>query len=129
MQKDDSRAIGYLTQALRLFPGDDRARAALVNYKINVDELVPSHRLTGSDVKPYLGAYRSDDDQLEVEYKNGTLLAHNPTQNCELRFLTQNRFYCMGNDINLEFNRGARGEVSGLRVELPDHDEKYRRGK
>ena len=41
MQKDNARAIGYLTQVLRLDPGNARARAALANYKVDVDKIVP----------------------------------------------------------------------------------------
>lgn len=33
------------------------------------------------------------------------------------------RFYCVGDDVNLQFNTDARGKVNGLRVEHPDHDE------
>jgi predicted alpha/beta superfamily hydrolase len=41
MQKDNARAIGYLSQVLQLDPGNARARAALANYKVDVDKIVP----------------------------------------------------------------------------------------
>jgi predicted alpha/beta superfamily hydrolase len=44
MQKDKARAIGYLNQVLQLDPGNTRARGALINYKIDVDKIVPSPR-------------------------------------------------------------------------------------
>jgi predicted alpha/beta superfamily hydrolase len=42
MQKDDARAIRYLTRVLQLDPGNARARGALINYKVDVDKIVPS---------------------------------------------------------------------------------------
>jgi predicted alpha/beta superfamily hydrolase len=41
MQKDDARAIRYLKQVLQLDPGNARARGALINYKVDVDKIVP----------------------------------------------------------------------------------------
>jgi len=127
MQKDDSRAIGYLTQALRFFPGDGRARSALVNYKVDVDELVQGPHVAAKNLRPYVGAYRSHGEQLEIEYAHGKFMAHSPAEKCELRTMTQTRFYCVGIDVNLEFDRDARGKVTGLRVEHPDFLEEYSR--
>jgi tetratricopeptide (TPR) repeat protein len=42
MQKDDARAIRYLTRVLQRDPGNARARGALINYKVDVDKIVPS---------------------------------------------------------------------------------------
>jgi hypothetical protein len=83
--------------------------------------------MSAKDWKPYLGTYRTNDEQLEVEYKNGNLLAHSTAEKCELRPMARARFYCVGNDVNVEFDRDARGKVIGLRVEHPDVDEKYSR--
>jgi predicted alpha/beta superfamily hydrolase len=127
MQKDDARAIEYLTQVLKLFPGDVRARVALGNYKVDVDELVRSPRLSAKDVQPYLGKYHSVDEQLKVEYQNGKLTAQSSNERCELRPITQTRFYCLDADVDFEFGRGDRDSTIDLRIEHPDRVEEYRK--
>jgi predicted alpha/beta superfamily hydrolase len=121
MQKDDPRAIGYLTQALQSYPGNTGARAALVNYKVDVDTVVPSPPVPAQILASYVGKYRSQDDRLEITYENGKLASTGPAGRCELRPFTQTKFYCVEVDLEFNFQKGKNGSVTGVVAEYPDH--------
>jgi predicted alpha/beta superfamily hydrolase len=129
MQKDDARAIGYLTQVLQLYPGDTQARAMLVNYKVDVDKIVLNLELSAKGVAPYLGEYRFKDELVKVAYEKGKLTGTSPAGKCELRALTQTEFYCIDADVELQFRKDNRGRVVGVTAEYPDHTDEYRRAK
>jgi tetratricopeptide (TPR) repeat protein len=128
-QKDDARAIGYLTQVLQLYPGNNQARALLVQYKIDVDKIVPSLEMSAKAVAPYLGEYRFKDDLAKVAYEKGKLTGTSPTGKCELRALTQTKFYCINADVELQFRKDRGGRVVGVAAEYPDHTDEYRKAK
>lgn len=125
MQKDDARAIGYLTQVLQLYPGNTQARAALVNYEVDVDKIVQSPQLSATQVAPYLGEYHFNDGLVKVAYEKDKLMGTSPAGTCELRPLTRTKFYCVDADVELKFNRDNRGRVAGVTVEYPDHSDDY----
>jgi predicted alpha/beta superfamily hydrolase len=130
LQKDDVRAIGYLTQVLQRYPGNTLAREMLVKYQVDVDKIVPSLELSAKAVAPYVGAYRFKDALLEVAYEKSKLRGSGPTLKCELRPLTQTKFYCIDADVELEFNnKNSRGRVASVTVEYPDHVDEYSRAK
>jgi predicted alpha/beta superfamily hydrolase len=129
MQKDDARAIEYLTQVLQLYPGNTRARAALINYKVDIDKIVPSPRLSSKEVAPYVGEYRFKDDLIKIASENDKLTVISPTGKCELRPLTPTKFYCIDSDFNLNFNKDGRGGIAGVTAEYPDHIDEYRKMK
>jgi predicted alpha/beta superfamily hydrolase len=129
MQKDDARAIGYLTQVLQLYPGNTQARVMLVHYKVDVDKIVPTLELSAKAVAPYLGEYRSKDDLAKVAYEKGKLTGTSPTGKCELRALTQTKFYCIDTPVEVEFRKDHRGRVVGVTAEYPDHTDEYRKAK
>src|SRR5580700_2481364 len=62
-QNDDARAIGYLTRVLQLYPGNSQARAMLVNYKVDVEKIVPNVGVSAKTVKAYSGEYHFKDEQ------------------------------------------------------------------
>jgi tetratricopeptide (TPR) repeat protein len=78
MQKDDARAIGYLTQALQSYPGNTEARAALVNYKVDVDTAVPSPPVPARILASYVGEYGYQDDRLKITYKKRRAREYRP---------------------------------------------------
>jgi predicted alpha/beta superfamily hydrolase len=123
MQKDDARAIGYLTQALQSYPGNYEARAALVNYKVDVDTTVPSPAVPARILASYVGEYRNQDDRLKITYEKGKLASTGPRGRCELRPFAQTKFYCVGVEVELEFNvqKDKSGSVTGVVAEYPDH--------
>jgi predicted alpha/beta superfamily hydrolase len=84
-QKDDARAIGYLTQVLKLYPGNTQARAMLVKYEVDVDKIVPNVDLSPKALAPYLGEYRFKDELTKVAYENSKLKAHSSFGKCEPR--------------------------------------------
>jgi predicted alpha/beta superfamily hydrolase len=129
MQKDDARAIGYLTQVLQLYPGNTQARAMLVNYKTDVDKIVPNLELSAKGLAPYLGEYRFKDELVKVAYEKGKLTGTSPAGKCELRALTQTKFYCIDADVELQFRKDNRGRVVGVTAEYPDHTDEYRKAK
>ena len=129
MQKDDARAIGYLTQVLQLYPGNMRARAALANYKVDVDKIVHSPRLSAKEMTSYVGKYRFNEELLKVVYEKDNLTVTTPAGKCELRALTQTRFYCVDSEVNLNFNKDGRDRVAGVTAEYPDHMDEYRKMK
>ena len=129
MQKDDARAIGYLTQVLQLYPGNTRARAALANYKIDVDKIVQSPQLSAKQITPYVGIYRFNEELLKVAYEKDKLTGTSPAGKCELRPLTQTKFYCINADVELEFKKDVRGRVAGVTAKYPDHIDEYRKMK
>jgi len=121
MQKDDARAIGYLTQALQSYPGNTGARAALVNYKVDVDTVVPSPPVPAPTLASYVGEYRYQDDRIKITYEKGALASTGPAGRCELRPFTQTQFYCVGVDLEFNFRNGKSGSVTGVVAEYPDH--------
>lgn len=128
-QKDDARAIGYLTRVLQLYPGSTEARAKLVKYKVDVDTLVPSVELSPKAVTPYVGKYRFKDERTKVAYDAGKLMAFSSFGKCELRALTQSKFYCIDIEVALQFNKDNRGRVISMTEEWADHDEEYKKVK
>jgi len=121
MQKDDARAIGYLTQALQSYPGNTGARAALVNYKVDVDTVVPSPSLPAPTLASYVGEYRYQDDRIKITYEKGKLASTGPAGRCELRPFTQTKFYCVGVDLEFNFQKDKSGSVTSVVAEYPDH--------
>jgi predicted alpha/beta superfamily hydrolase len=128
-QKDDARAIGYLTRVLQLYPGSSQARAMLVNYKVDVDKIVPSLELTPKALAPYVGEYRFKDELTKVAHQNSKLMAISSFGKCELRALTQRRFYCMDIEVALQFSEDNRGRVIGMAEEWLDHSDEYKKVK
>jgi predicted alpha/beta superfamily hydrolase len=128
-QKDDARAIGYLTRVLQLYPGSSQARALLVNYKVDVDKIVPSVELTPKALAPNVGEYRLEDELTKVVYEKGTLTAISSFGKCELHALTQAKFYCNDIEVELQFNRDNRDRVVGLTAAWADHNEEFRKVK
>jgi predicted alpha/beta superfamily hydrolase len=128
-QGDDARAIGYLTQVLQLYPGSSQARAMLVKYNVDVDKIVRSLELSPKAVTPYVGEYRFKDELWKVVYEKGTLMATSSAGKCELRALTQTKFYCVDIEVALQFNKDNRGRVVGVTAEWADHDEEYKKVK
>jgi len=68
-QKDEPKAIGYLTQVLQLYPGSSQARATLVKYNVDVDKIVPTLELSPKAVTPYVGEYRFQDEVTKVSFE------------------------------------------------------------
>jgi predicted alpha/beta superfamily hydrolase len=128
-QGDDARAIGYLTRVLQLYPGSTEARATLVKYKVDVDTIVPSLELSPKAVTPYGGEYRFKDELTKVAYQYGKLMAISSFGNCELRALTQTKFYCMDIEVGFQFNKDNNGRVVGVTAEWADHDEEFKKVK
>ena len=126
-QKDDPKAIGYLTTVLQLYPGNSQARGLLVNYKVDVDKIVPSLELSARAVMPYVGEYRLKDELTRVAYQNGKLMANSSFGKCELRALTQSSFYCVDIEVALQFNKDSRGRVIGVTLKWADHNEEFKK--
>ena len=129
MQKDDARAIGYLTQVLQLYPGNTQARAMLVKYQVDVDQIVPTLELSAKAVAPYVGQYRFKDELMKVAYEKGKLTGSSPAGKCELRAMTRAQFYCLNAEVQLKFNQDSRGRAVGATAEYPDHIDEYRKVK
>ena len=128
-QKDDARAIGYLTRVLQLYPGNSEARAMLVKYKVDVDKIVPGLELSPKAVTPYVGEYRLEDELTKVTYEKGKLTATGSAGKCELRALTQSKFYCIDIEVALQFSKDNRGRVVGVTAEWPDESIEYKKVK
>lgn len=129
MQKDDARAIGYLTQLLRSYPGNARARAALTSYKIDVNTILQSPQMSSAELKTYVGDYHSKGGSLGVAYEKGKLTATSPGGTCELRALTKLKFYCVDSDAQLSFSKERTGRITGATAEYPDRIDEYRKVK
>lgn len=125
MQKDEASAIEYLTRTLHLYPGSTQARATLASYKVDVDKIVPSLELSAKSVAPYAGEYRSKDAPVKIVYEHAKLMGTVPSGKCELRALTQTKFYCVDADVEITFNKDSRGRVAGLTAEYPDYVDEY----
>jgi predicted alpha/beta superfamily hydrolase len=128
-QKDDARAISYLTKVLQLYPGNSQTRGLLVNYKVDVDKIVPSLELSARAVTPYVGEYSFKDELTKVAYQNGKLMANSSFGKCELRALTQIKFYCVDIEVEFQFRKDNHGRVVGVTAEWADHSEEYRKKK
>jgi hypothetical protein len=126
-QKDDARAIGHLTRVLQLYPGNSQARSMLANYKVDVDKIVPSVDVSAKAVTAYLGEYHFKDEQLKVAYEKGKLTGTSSAGKCELRALTQTKFYCIDAEVALQFSKDIRGRVVGVSAEYPDHSDEYKK--
>jgi len=128
-QKDDARAIGYSTQVLQLYPGSSQARATLVKYNVDVDKIVPTLELSPKAVTPYVGEYRFQDEVTKVSFEKDKLIAISSFGKCELRALTQSKFYCVDIEVALQFNQDKHGRVVGVTFKWADHDEEYKKVK
>jgi predicted alpha/beta superfamily hydrolase len=128
-QNDDARAIGYSTQVLQLYPGSSQARAMLLKYKVDVDKIVPSLELSPKAVTPYVGEYHFKDEVTKVAYEKDKLMATSSFGNCELRALTQSKFYCVDIEVALQFNKDNRGRVVGVTAEWADHNDEFKKVK
>jgi predicted alpha/beta superfamily hydrolase len=128
-QKDDARAISYMTEMLQLYPGSSQARAMLVKYNIDVDKIVPKLELSPKSVTPYVGEYRFNDELTKVVYEKGKLTATSSAGKCEMRALTQSKFYCVDIEVALQFNKDNRGRVIGVTAEWADHNEEFKKVK
>jgi predicted alpha/beta superfamily hydrolase len=128
-QKDDARAIGYMTEMLRLYPGSSQARAVLMKYDVDVDKIVPNLELSPKSVTPYVGEYRFNDELTKVVYEKGKLTATSSAGKCEMRALTHTKFYCVDIEVALQFNKDNRGRVIGVTAEWADHNEEFKKVK
>jgi predicted alpha/beta superfamily hydrolase len=128
-QNDDARAIGYLTRVLQLYPGSSQARTLLVNYQVDVHKIVPNLELSPKAVMPYIGEYRLNKELTKIVYDKGKLTAISSYGKCELRALTDTKFYCMDIEVGLQFNKDKRGRVIGVTAEWADHDEEFKKAK
>ena len=128
-QKDDARAIDYLTRVLQLTPGNSRARGLLVNYKVDVDKIVPSVQLPAKVLARYVGEYRFKDQLTKVTHQNGNLIAASAFGKCEMRALTQTKFYCVDIELELQFSKDNSGRVVGMVAEWLDHSDEYKKVK
>jgi predicted alpha/beta superfamily hydrolase len=111
-QNDDARAIDYLTQVLQLYPGNTQARAMLVKYKVDVDKIVPNFEASSKMVTSYVGEYRFNDELWKVTDEKGKLTATSSAGKCELRALTQTKFYCIDIEVALRFNKNNHGRTT-----------------
>jgi hypothetical protein len=68
-----------------------------------------------------VGEYRYRDDRLKITYEKGKLASTGPAGRCELRPLTQTKFYCVGIDLEFTFQKRKSGSVTGVVAEYPDH--------
>jgi pimeloyl-ACP methyl ester carboxylesterase len=68
-------------------------------YKVDVGKIVPSPELSPKAVAPYLGEYRLKDELTKVAYEKGKLIATSSACKCELRALTQTKFYCIDIEV------------------------------
>ncbi len=114
---------------LQLTPGNTRARGLLVNYKVDVDKIVPSAKLSAEELAPYVGEYRFKDQLTKVTYQNGNLMAASAFGKCEMRALTQTKFYCLDIELELQFSKDNRGRVVGMVAEWLDHSDEYKKVK
>src|SRR5258708_16013648 len=128
-QKDDARAIGYLTQVLQLYPGSTQARAMLVKYNVDVDRIVPILELSPKSVTPYVGEDRFKDELTKIVYEKGKLMANSSFAKCDLRALTQSTFYSVDIEVALQFSKDNHGRALGVTAEWLDHDEEYKKVK
>jgi predicted alpha/beta superfamily hydrolase len=128
-QKDEAQSIGYLTRVLQLYPGSTQARAMLVKYNVDVDQIVPNLELSPKLVTPYVGEYRFNDELTKVAYEKGKLIATSAAGQCEMRALTQTKFYCVDIEVELQFGKDNHGRVIGVTAEWADHNEEFRKVK
>jgi predicted alpha/beta superfamily hydrolase len=128
-QKSDPEAINYLTRVLQFYPGNVEARSMLVNYKVDVDTIVPNVELPAKVLNSYVGEYHFKNELAKVAYQNDKLMATSSFGKCELRALTQNKFYCVNIELELEFRKGDRGRVVGMAAEWLDHSDEYKKVK
>ena len=128
-QKDDARAIGYLTKVLQLYPGNSQARSTLIKYKVDVDKIVPNVEPSAKVLARYVGEYRFKDELTKVAYQNGKLMANSSFGKCELRALTETKFYCVDVEVELQFVKDNRSRVVGVNLEWQDHSDEYKKVK
>ena len=101
----------------------------LVQYRVDVDKIVPSLELSAKEVATYVGEYRFKDVVMKVAYEKTKLTGTGPAVKCELRALTQAKFYCVDAEVELKFNKNSHGQVAGVTAEYRDHTDEYRKTK
>jgi hypothetical protein len=71
----------------------------------------------------------SKDEVTKVVYEKGHLTATGSAGKCEMRALTQTKFYCVHIEVALQFNKDSYGRVIGVTEEWADHNEGFKKVK
>jgi predicted alpha/beta superfamily hydrolase len=111
---DRARAIEYFAKSLQASPTAYRD-SIVIAYKVDANELLPEVAPSAQALKAYAGTYRTTDDSRTIRSKAGALAMSASTGDCELRFLSEQRFYCGGEqgDFETESNGRVRLTLQG----------------
>lgn len=116
---DDARSVDYFSKGLKLFPGNNEARAALTKANVDPKTIVPETTLAPKALRSYVGRYKGDDQEARVTLESDKLYIAGQAGKCELRASTDSQFYCVGADVELTFKRDGSGRVSSVVVQQP----------
>ena len=87
----------------------------------DVDKIVPIPPVPAKTLTSYVGEYRYQDDRIKITYEKGRLATTGPRGRCELRPFKPTKFYCVGADLEFNFQIDKSGRVTGVVAEYPDH--------
>jgi hypothetical protein len=112
---DRPRALEYFTKSLEASP--TAYRGGVDAYKADASKLLPEVRPPAQVLISYAGTYRAANDSRTIRAKAGALVMSSSTGDCELRFLSEQRFYCGDEQGTFDKDRGGRVRSLTLRAE------------
>ena len=78
---------------------------------------MPNLELSAKALAPYVGEYRFTDELMKIAFEKNKLMAISSSGKCELRALTQSKFYCIDIEVALQFNKDNLRRVVGVTAE------------
>lgn len=109
--RDRPRALEYFKKSLEQAP-TGAYRTGVDAYKADASKLLPEITPPAQLLRSYAGTYRAADDARTLRTQAGTLVMSSSTGDCEMRFLSEQRFYCGAEHGT--FDRDADGRVQSL---------------
>jgi hypothetical protein len=108
----------HFAKSLQASPTEYRS-AITSAYKFDADKLVPEITPSKQALKAYAGTYRVAAESRAIQAKGSALVMSDPAGNCEMRFLSELKFYC-GPEMG-EFEKGSDGRVRSVTLRTSDY--------
>jgi tetratricopeptide (TPR) repeat protein len=115
---DRARAEEYFTKSLHASPTEYRNQI-VGYYKFDAGKLLPEIAPSVHALKAYAGTYSAADDSRTIHPKGSSLVMSSSEGDCEMRFLSELRFYC-GPELG-EFEEAAGGHTRSVTLHTADY--------
>jgi uncharacterized protein len=114
---DRARGLEYFAKSLQASPIDYRDSIA-GQYKVDPITLLPEIAPAKQALQAYAGTYRAADDSRRIRAKASALVMSGSAGDCEVRFLSELKFYC-GSEWGT-FEKESDGQICRLSLRTDD---------